>query len=62
MGGSSLIQGNILLDIYEESVLEESKRRELDELSKSMPYKFCVALIKKSQLHYSESLDIETLY
>ena len=46
MGGSSLIQGNILLDIYEESVLEESKRRELDELSKSMPYKFCVALIK----------------
>ena len=48
MGGSSLIQGSALLDIYEETDLEESKKRELDELIKSVPYNLCVALIKIS--------------
>ena len=62
MGGSSLIQGSALLDIYEETDLEESKKRELDELIKSVPYNLCVALIKISQLHNYEALDIETLY
>ena len=62
MGGSSLIQNSALLDIYEETDLEESKKRELDELIKSVPYNLCVALIKISQLHNYEALDIETLY
>jgi len=62
MGGSSLIQNSALLDIYEETDLEESKKRELDDLIKSVPYNLCVALIKISQLHNYEPLDIETLY
>ena len=62
MGGSSLIQNSALLDIYEETDLEESKKRELDDLIKSVPYNLCVALIKISQLHNYEALDIETLY
>jgi hypothetical protein len=61
-GGSSLIQASSLLDIYEETDLEETHKRELDELIKSVPYNLCVALIKISQLHNYEPLDIDTLY
>jgi valyl-tRNA synthetase len=62
MGSSLIAAGSSLLDVYEETDLEETHKRELEELIKSVPYNLCVALIKISQLHNYEPLDIETLY
>ena len=62
MGGSSLLAPSSLVDLEEETGLEESHRRELEEIIKDVPYSLSVALIKITQLHNYEPLDIETLF
>jgi len=62
MGGSSLLMGSSLIDMEEETGLEESHKKELEEIIKDVPYNLVVALIKISILHNYEPLDIETLY
>ena len=57
MGGPSPIMG-----VYEDNDLEETQKKELEELIKNVPYSLCVALIKISQLHNYEPMDIDTLY
>ena len=60
---SSYIGGtNSILDIYEDPEVEVSQRKELEELIKNVPYSLSVALIKITQLHNYEPMDIDTLY
>lgn len=51
-----------LLDINEDPELLSSQKKELEELIKNVPYSLSVALIKISQLHDYEPMDIDTLY
>jgi len=53
---------NPIMNIYEENDSEASQKKELEELIKNVPYSLCVALIKISQLHGYEPMDIDTLY
>jgi hypothetical protein len=52
-------QQNPSLDINEDI---ESQKKELEELIKNVPYSLSVALIKISQLHNYEPMDIDSLY
>jgi len=58
----SLAGNNPVMNIYEGNDPEESQKKELEELIKNVPYSLCIALIKISQLHKYEPMDIETLY
>lgn len=51
-----------IMNIYEENDSEANQKKELEELIKNVPYSLCVALIKISQLHGYEPMDIDTLY
>ena len=63
LGGNTYIMGleekNTSQDINEDSELQ---KKELEELIKNVPYSLSVALIKISQLHDYEPMDIDTLY
>ena len=48
-----------LIDINEDL---DSQKKELEELTKNVPYSLSVALIKISQLHGYEPMDIDTIY
>jgi len=59
---SSYLGGaNSIIDINEDTDLD-SQKKELEELIKNVPYSLSVALIKITQLHNYEPMDIDTIY
>ena len=59
IGGTYTEVQEPLIDINEDL---DSQKKELEELTKNVPYSLSVALIKISQLHGYEPMDIDTIY